>query len=76
MLGILRAENRDVSRSEGNLRAEREAFERKRARESAAFEARQAAEMDDFKQRLEALAHSMKPAGKLVKPTGIASMFT
>jgi ferredoxin len=57
-------------------RAEREAFERKRARESAAFEARQAAEMDDFKQRLEALAHSMKPAGKLVKPTGIASMFT
>jgi ferredoxin len=57
-------------------RADREAFERKRAREAAAFEAKQAAEMEEFKQKLEALAHSMKPAGKLVKPTGIASMFT
>jgi ferredoxin len=57
-------------------RADREAFERKRAREVAAFEAKQAAEMEAFKQKLEALAHSMKPAGKLVKPTGIASMFT
>ncbi len=57
-------------------RADREAFERKRARETAAFEAKQAAEMEAFKQKLEALAHSMKPAGKLVKPTGIASMFT
>jgi ferredoxin len=57
-------------------RTDREAFERKRAREAAAFEAKQAAEMEAFKQKLEALAHSMKPAGKLVKPTGIASMFT
>jgi ferredoxin len=57
-------------------RAEREAFERKRARETAAFEAKQAAEMDAFKQTLEELAHSMKPAGKLVRPTGVASMFT
>lgn len=57
-------------------RADREAFERKRAREAAAFEAKQAAEMETFKQKLEALAHSMKPAGKLVKPTGIAAMFT
>jgi ferredoxin len=57
-------------------RAEREAFERKRAREGAAFEAKQAAEMEAFKQKLEELARSMKPAGKLVKPTGIASMFT
>jgi ferredoxin len=57
-------------------RADREAFERKRAREAAAFEAKQAAEMEAFKEKLEALAHSMKPAGKLVKPTGIASMFT
>jgi ferredoxin len=57
-------------------RADREAFERKRAREAAAFEAKQAAEMEAFKQKLEALAHSMKPAGKLVKPTGIAAMFT
>ncbi len=57
-------------------RSDREAFERKRAREAAAFEAKQAAEMEAFKEKLEALAHSMKPAGKLVKPTGIASMFT
>jgi ferredoxin len=57
-------------------RADREAFERKREREAAAFEAKQAAEMEAFKQKLEALAHSMKPAGKLVRPTGIASMFT
>jgi ferredoxin len=57
-------------------RADREAFEKKRAREAAAFEAKQAAEMEAFKQKLEALAHSMKPAGKLVRPTGIASMFT
>jgi ferredoxin len=57
-------------------RTDREAFERKRAREAAAFEAKQAAEMEAFKQKLEALSHSMKPAGKLVKPTGIAAMFT
>jgi ferredoxin len=57
-------------------RAEREAFDRKREREAATFEAKQAAEMEAFKQKLEALAHSMKPAGKLVRPTGIASMFT
>jgi ferredoxin len=57
-------------------RADREAFERKRAREAAAFEAKQVAEMEAFKQKLDALAHSMKPAGKLVKPTGIAAMFT
>ena len=57
-------------------RAEREAFERKRAREAAAFEAKQAAEMDEFKKSLERLAQSMKPAGKTVRPTGIASMFT
>src|SRR5277367_6030155 len=57
-------------------RAEREEFARKREREAAAFEAKQAAEMEAFKQKLEALAHSMKPAGKLVRPTGIASMFS
>ena len=57
-------------------RADREAFERKRAREAAAFEAKQATEMEAFKQKLEQLAQSMKPAGKLVRPTGIASMFT
>ncbi|HEY6421481.1 MAG TPA: hypothetical protein VIX59_20990, partial [Candidatus Binataceae bacterium] len=57
-------------------RAEREAFERRRAREAAAFEARQAAEMDAFNEGLEDLANRMKPAGKLVRPKGLAAMFT
>ena len=57
-------------------RAEREAFERKSVRDAAAFEAKQAAEMEEFKRKLEALAHSMKPAGKTVRPKGIAAMFT
>src|ERR1035437_9896514 len=57
-------------------RAEREAYERKPARNPAAFEAKQAAEMEQFKQKLDALAHSMKPAGKTVRPKGIAAMFT
>jgi ferredoxin len=57
-------------------RAEREAFEHKSVRDAAAFEAKQAAEMNEFKQQLEALAHSMKPAGKTVRPKGIAAMFT
>jgi ferredoxin len=57
-------------------RADRENFDRKREREAASFEAKQAAEMEAFKQRLEALAQALKPAGKLVRPTGISSMFT
>jgi hypothetical protein len=57
-------------------RAEREAFERKPARDAAAFEAKQAAEMEEFKRKLQALARSMKPAGKTVRPKGIAAMFT
>jgi ferredoxin len=57
-------------------RADREALDRKRAREAAAFEQKQAAEMEEFKKTLERLAQSMKPAGKTVRPTGIASMFT
>ena len=57
-------------------RTDRENFDRKREREAAAFEQKQAAEMEAFKQRLEALAQSLKPAGKLVRPTGISSMFT
>jgi len=57
-------------------RAERDAFERKPGRDAAAFEAKQAAEMEEFKRTLEALAHSMKPAGKTVRPKGIAAMFT
>jgi len=57
-------------------RAEREAFARKQAKEAAAFEAKQSAEMAQFKQTLDGLAHAMKPAGKLERPKGLASMFT
>ena len=36
----------------------------------------QGSKLKEFKQKLEALAHSMKPAGKTVRPKGIAAMFT
>jgi hypothetical protein len=32
--------------------------------------------MEQFKKTLDDLAHSMKPAGKLERPKGLASMFT
>ncbi len=84
MFGIVRPEDLDVSRGARNFRgllqsaqsSEREAFARKQAKEAAAFEAKQVAEMEQFKQTLERLAHSMKPAGKLERPKGLASMFT
>src|SRR5580704_9204761 len=40
------------------------------------FYNRRQADREAFERKLEALAHSMKPAGKLVRPTGIASMFS
>ncbi len=57
-------------------RAEREALGRRHQRERETFEAKQAAEMEAFNKRLEELAVEMKPAGKLVRPKGIAAMFT
>jgi ferredoxin len=57
-------------------RAEREAIIKRHAKEVASLQARQEAEMEDFKQRLEELAQSMKPAGKMVKPRGLSAMFT
>ncbi len=55
---------------------EREAAERKRVREQEQFEAKQAAEMELFKERLQRLADEIKPAGKMVRPKGLAAMFT
>ncbi len=55
---------------------EREALERKRARELEQFEAKQVAEMEAFEERLKRLADEIKPAGKTVRPKGLASMFT
>ncbi len=60
----------------GRRRAEREALEQRHRHEREALEARQAAEMEAFKKRLEDLANEMKPAGKLVRPRGIAAMFS
>jgi hypothetical protein len=42
----------------------------------AEFERQQADELKTFKKRLEQLAKELKPAGKLVRPKGLAAMFT
>ena len=55
---------------------ESDAYDRKRAREQQEFVAKRAAEMEAFNERLQKLADEIKPAGKMVKPKGIASMFT
>src|SRR5262249_49899075 len=57
-------------------RAEREALQRRHKRELESFEAKQAAEMEDFKNRVQELGREMKPAGKMVRPKGLAAMFT
>jgi hypothetical protein len=55
----------------------REAFARGELKiERAEFERRQAAELKEFKERLERQARELKPAGKLVRPKGLAAMFT
>jgi len=60
----------------GRRKREREEFERRRARELELFETRQAVEMQAFTEALDKMAQEMKPAGKLVKPKGLAAMFT
>ena len=60
----------------GKRRREREEFERRRAREIELFENRQAAEMTAFNEALEKMAQDRKPAGKVVKPKGLAAMFS
>jgi ferredoxin len=60
----------------GRRKREREEFERRRARELETFETRQTAEMQAFNEHLDEMAHEMKPAGKLVKPKGLAAMFS
>jgi hypothetical protein len=58
-------------------RQAREAFERGELKlDHAGFERRQAEELEAFKKRLARLAVELKPAGKLVRPKGLASMFT
>jgi len=60
----------------GGRRRKREAYERKRAREQAEFEKKQSSELAAFKESLHQMAEERKPAGKLVRPKGLAAMFT
>ncbi len=60
----------------GRRKREREEFERRRIRELEQFEARQIAEKQAFTEALDKMAQEMKPAGKLVKPKGLAAMFS
>jgi len=57
-------------------RSNREVFERRHARDLEQFELKQAAEMDGFNARLQEIARTIKPAGKVVRKSGLASMFT
>jgi hypothetical protein len=61
----------------GSRKLAREAFEHGQLKfDRAEFERRQAEELKAFKERLERLATELKPAGKLVRPKGLAAMFT
>jgi ferredoxin len=57
-------------------RRERERLEARQAKERADLEARQTAEAEAFAKQLQEMAESAKPAGKMVKPKGLAAMFT
>ena len=50
--------------------------EDRHAKEIAEFEARDAAEAKAFADKLQEMAQSAKPAGKMTRPKGIAAMFT
>jgi len=61
----------------GPRKRAREAFERGELKlDRAEFERRQAEQLGAFKERLARLATELKPAGKLVRPKGLAAMFT
>jgi len=60
----------------GRRKAEHQKMERRHARELAEFGARQKAEADAFGKKLQEMAQSAKPAGKLVRPKGLAAMFS
>jgi hypothetical protein len=61
----------------GPRKRAREAFERGELKvDRAEFERRQTEELKAFRKRLELLATELKPAGKLVRPKGLAAMFT
>ncbi len=56
---------------------EREEFEKRGDKSGEAeFRHKQERELEAFSQKLDEMAREMKPAGKMVKPKGLASMFT
>jgi ferredoxin len=57
-------------------RRDRERLEERQAKERADLEARQVAEAQAFAKQLQEMAESAKPSGKMVKPKGLAAMFT
>ncbi len=57
-------------------RRERERLETRQVKERTDLEERQAAEAEAFAKQLQEMARSAKPAGKMVKPKGLAAMFT
>ena len=60
----------------GQRKKEREALRKRQDREREALEAKQASELEAFQNRLKELGNEMKPAGKMVRPKGIAAMFS
>jgi ferredoxin len=60
----------------GKRRRERERLEARQVKERADLEARETAEAEAFAKQLQAMAESAKPSGKMVKPKGLAAMFT
>jgi hypothetical protein len=56
-------------------RRERDEFARASG-DAAAFAARQARSLEEFRARLERLAHAMSPAGKLIRRKGLRAMFS
>jgi hypothetical protein len=44
--------------------------------DTSTFQRKQEGELQAFHQALDKLAHEMRPAGKMVKPKGLAAMFT
>ena len=60
----------------GKRRRDREQMEARHAKERASLEARETTDAEAFAKQLEDMAESAKPAGKMVKPKGLAAMFT
>lgn len=59
----------------GKRRRDREEFARTGGDE-AAFRRKQQGDLEEFHKSLDEIARAMRPAGKMVKPRGIAAMFT